>query len=425
MSSITWSDFDLPFGELEQHEVYFFHEIPRLLTLSARNFGLKLITNCVADDEREDGSWETTYLARCLPQGDFLGFRSGTRTLRDAFTLAPDGTLYTLVLRGSEDGEQEYSARPTPAIEVPEAWLPAVGAALKLPTATAQEFSSTELEDLSDQSGRSMVALEFKPERITRTEFPIAERAKSDTALQSIAARLAVVNRAKPIPGRPAAREVILHAVGDRAASYVELLAVDVSESTLMEDSELVGRVLNGLQELVANLAQPDTLLAYLEKAPRGVAGHAKSLLEVLKKTRSGLSVHTRPIGAKITVSSVTLDNALAGLAEFERDAARTVVDISRGTLLGLDVSSETFRVLDSGTGIVYAGHIAPAYVGAVDGLEVGTSSFVRASVAVDQPLPGMPGFPQHVLLELAPTPEAGSEIAADVEAGDDLEPRA
>ncbi len=394
---------ELPYGELAMDEVYFEHDGPRFFALRAERTGMRLLALCVDEDE-EAGTVTYIYLALSLER--FQRVRGGSLKVRQAFELSNRGDIWQVIA--------DYHAEPpanrvSPLDAVPSKWLPDADARLDLPTPTAPLFFRTELARQARESHRSLLAIELDPNGTNVTELRLRLLSRLGNSLQDTLDAVAQEEQGERTTSGSVqsaiSSEVQVSVYGIRAASFVLLLAVD-GEGRLFERSEVVEGTFRRLIGLTMSAAAPETLLSVLRDYSPRVRGKFKQLLEAATDARSGIAIHTAPLGAE--AQSASLDRsqvslALRTISEISPD--RSELPLARVALTALNTHRHTFEVWDAVQGRYYTGALSKEARELVNDSRVGSSSFysVMIEVLTDFASPSIEKYRLLSILELEP----------------------
>lgn len=374
----------LPYGKLEIQEVYFEHDGPKFFASRAVESGLVLLALCVEDD---DDSLETVFLYLVLPEARFRDIRSGHVGLRQAFEEAKPWQIWRVV-EDYSGAEAVVRAEAIRLEEISDRDLPTDSARLQLETPTTEPFDPSELSALASQSLRTVAAIELAASGENLTEFPLKGLGQVGSALQETIDALAQevsgpVTERGPIPAS-ITRDVQMSALGLRAASFVLLLGTD-KRGGLIDNSPLVESTMEQLVALVAAGSDPDTLVSAMRSHESRARGKFTNLLKAVFSSQSGIGVSLASqtgslVSARMSASDVT--GALISIGEVA--ATSNTIEISRGTLLASHTRRRTFEIFDNATGVRYPGTVASDAQLLINGLKVGNTSFVRATLRED-----------------------------------------
>lgn len=401
----------LPFGPLETLEVYSYYDFPRFFALrSALYPSVRVLALCIRDDDDSDNA-EFLYVA--LNEEKFGAVRSGGVALRNAFVGAAPEQLWRVRWVFTDSGPVAEGSLVRPE-ELRDDELPAPGAALSLPTATAQAFvPERDVLRRSRDLGRTVVAVELEDSREPRTEFPLKWLARIQGQLQDLLTAIGQEIGSKPTARGGVGREVLQQLQMSvlpqtLAASYVFLITPDLEASGQLVESDLVSGSLTELDMLLEACVSGETkpiLDAVLPHGPR-VRGRFGDLLSAADKAGSSMGLtFAGPKSDAFTTAHLSVGQvrtALAALASAEPD--QDELSVERGCLVGLDTTSGSFHLIDVATGRTFKGNSAPELRAEwTDTVAVGQASFVRARIrvekAVDRPDEVEPR--RYTLLEL------------------------
>ncbi|WP_427019515.1 hypothetical protein ACQCSX_23375 (plasmid) [Pseudarthrobacter sp. P1] len=365
------------FGAPFEHvETYFEYEGLRTFAMRSTRLSLYYIVNCVDENDDEE---TLTYLFVAVGADRFAAIRSGLVPFREAFTDPVGQGLYAALWDFKKDDYVSPELRLVVPSEVPDAWLPAKEARLRLPTPTAPEFDLEELQRLSANQGRTIFALEVESHASAITEFPTKYSGRLQVAVQGQIDALAQEYSAARV------QDIQTSVIGLRAASFVVVIAVDSSD-TLFELRDLTQHVFKGLQSLlsVAGDEDPETMIAALAPHTRRVRLRFRDILEPLVKTGSGLGFAAALVGEEgIVKTSYLTPRAVKTAFEAIENVTPVVqpLTIPRAILTGLTLRTKRFELTDAASMKTYKGSMTEEALTQADGLAVGKSSFVTAVI--------------------------------------------
>ena len=371
----------LPYGPLERTEVYFAHDGPRFFALRSRTLDVRLLAICV--DEDEDAG-EISYLYLAMSAERFAQVRAGRIGLREAFERADASTIWRVV-ESYEGGEPALTAHAVPFEEILDADLPLPGARLELPTPTAPPLVPSELASLSAQSLRTFVAVELDTVGSHTTEFPLKGLGLVSGSLQDTLDALAQEEVGPATAFGPIAASVTvdvqMSVYGLRAASFALVLATD-TKGGLLDNAPKVEATLSRLVDLVESGHDSRALLASM----RGYGARARSkftgLLRSVASCGSGLGFVVAPEDKPAVAAWLSGQEVVRALAAIDAvEPTERQIHVARGILQGSNTRRSTFELVDLASAQRYSGKVSPEAQAAIDGLRVGSHSFISADL--------------------------------------------
>lgn len=376
---MDFENLPLPGSPLALVETYIEYDGPRTFALRATTGEQPFyFVNAVDEDERS-----LILLAVRVSEDRFKAVRAGVVPFRAAFTDAGLGELFTVVCRWGDDGEAGFSAEVTRSSSLTDQDLPSPEARLDLPTATVEPFERQSVLPMSRAQNRTILAVELNPHGSNITEFPSKNFGEFSVALSGEvdALRLEAQGSRGDFRLRPSI-------VGMRAASFVVLFAFETD--TIDEPIEWTGPIVDGLNDLLIAAANPDTtvLLESLSAHINSVRTKFREILGSLAAVDSGIELTSVVAGASVERHS-SLDAAgvrRAQQAILHVEPAKSYMEVRRGVLVGLNVSTRRFELWDSSTAQRYKGYVDPPVIAQAHGLVVGGSEFLAARIRVEIP---------------------------------------
>jgi hypothetical protein len=365
---------------LSHYETYFEFEGPRTFALRSLDWSIYYLVNAV--DESDDGD-TLTYLLVMVPEHRFRAIRSGQVSFREAYAEAASETLFAVEWQYVA-GAWSPTTRAFSADNIPAQWLPAQTARLNLKTPTVAKFQQSELRQVSDAQNRTLFAIEVEGHGRNITEFPTRKSGELQIAIQMQLDALAteVHNGAYS-----AARDVQTTVLDLRAASFVLVLAID-KHDTLIERTELTSDVLERLRLLLVAASTEEVEGLYDELASHStrVRNRFRDLLAPLVQTGSGMALNTALVGSPDVVRTHIPASAVLFAHEAIVNVQPTIrrIDISRGTLEGLNVRLNRFDIFDNASAVTYTGYMSSEAAQQADGMTVSGSSFVAATLRME-----------------------------------------
>jgi hypothetical protein len=374
----------LPYGPLTLDEVFFEHDGPKLFSLRSRSLGVRILGICVDEDEEAE---TLTYLYLALGPERYLALRSGNIGLRFAIDQADQGCLWRAIEDYSGDAPT-LEAEVVSVASLSEADLPSPEARLNLPTPTVALLDQSELEAFATQGLRTVAAIELEANSENATEFPLRALGAVGTALQESVDALAQEEAGKPtergaIP--PTVTEQVQMAVlGLRAASFALVIGTD-KRGGMMDHAPFVEATLGRLSKLISDGGDASELTTSLRGYGPRARNKFAALLRAVTAVGSGIGVIAVPQSGQTVTAQMSSRDVVAALVAIDAvEPAVSTVEVRRGALIGLNTRRHTFELTDLATMERFAGKVASEAFGAVDGLNVGNSSFVAATLKVE-----------------------------------------
>ncbi|MFC3295127.1 hypothetical protein [Clavibacter michiganensis] len=369
----------------EYVETYVYFDGPQTFALRSRAMpDLYYVVNTV---EESDDETAVTALAVAVNEDRFRAVRSGVIQFRDTFAGAAPFSLFSIVWTFGDEGPPEVRIAPQRPSEIAEAWLPAVGARLKMPTATVRPFLSSELVSLSEAQGRTIFALEVETPDSLITGFPGRYAGELQTAVDGEVAALTkeIVTQSKS-PHRHEIRSSVLDL---RAASFVVVMGID-SVGTLAEATDVTELIFERLSELIAAVGDGDSaFLSLVKEHTPTVRNRFLDMLTAASGAGSGLALTSVVAhSGRVVRASAPPDRVQSAVDAFEMvEPTVEYVDLERGILTGLVLRRQRFEIVDAANPMVtYKGEMTAAATTQANGLRVGDDSFVAARIRVETP---------------------------------------
>jgi hypothetical protein len=368
------------FGTPLQHvETYVDYDGPRTFSMRSAAWPIYYIFNAVDEDE---AAGSLTFLAVAVTESRFRATRSGLITFRDAFAGAGTGAVTLVTWVTSDDGR---SVVLEPISEIPPEWLPVPGARLNLKTVTTKAFDARDLVHLSEAQDRTIFALEVESANSNITEFPTRFSGALQLAIHGEVEALAQESTSSR--NSPAVRTFSTNVIELQAASFVIVFGVENS-ATLAEQTELTTEVFEKLGALVSAAGAEDTdgFLDEMRKHGPRVRNRFLDILDPLVKTGSGLALTTAVAYEHKSTRASASASAVKSAAESIANVRPTItyVEVKRGVLMGLNVRTKAFELVDAVSETRYHGHMSEEARTEADGFPVGNSSYVYARIRVE-----------------------------------------
>lgn len=351
---------------------------------------LYYVVNTVDED---DAGNTLTALAVAMNGDRFRAVRSGVVPFRDTFAKAAAFSLFRIVWtfeRGVAAPSAEIELMR--ALDVPPAWLPAEGARLDLPTATAEPFVPNELVSLAEAQGRTIFAIEVETPCFRITGFPGRNSGELQTAVDSEVTALTKEVVGKSNKGAHV-QEIRASVIGLRAASFVVIMAID-SVGSMVEATDVTGKVFERLNALVASVGESDdAFLAEMKEHGSTVRNRFLDMLKAVSTAGSGLAIssvvaHTQSVQRR-SASPERVRSAMDAISNVEPE--RDHITVERGILTGLVLRRKRFEIVDAANpkNPPWQGEMTPEAAKDANGLRVGDDSFVKARIRVEVPFAG------------------------------------
>ncbi|BBH17183.1 hypothetical protein Back2_14700 [Nocardioides baekrokdamisoli] len=374
----------LPYGRLALEEVFFEHDGPKLFGLRSAVLGLRIIAICIDEDERESS---LAFIYVVMGARRYFEVRAGHMSLREAIFAADRGCLWRIE-HYSGGRSDSVTARLITAEEIPESDLPARGARLAIPTPTAAALDLGELREIAVQGLRTVAAIELEAYSENATEFPLRSLGVVGAALQDSVDSLAQEHQGRPTERgaiSPAITEhVQMSVIGLRAASFAVVIGAD-KRGGMVDSGPFVEATLSRLTTLVGLGANAEELTAALRQYGARARNKFASLLRAVNGAGSGIGIVTVPQSGPASAATMTPRQVVAALTAIDAvEPSVEEIPVRRGALIGLNTRLHTFELTDLATAQRYAGKVAPAAYSQVDGLHVGQTAFVSATVRVE-----------------------------------------
>ncbi|MCY0905801.1 DUF6575 domain-containing protein [Arthrobacter sp. H14-L1] len=370
---------DTVLGPLEISEVFFEHDGPRLFVAQNRAGNLYL-ANCVDEDEEE---YTETYLYVSVSRDRMNLVRSGYIPLREVYTQAEDRFVYKIT---AEYGKADPGNRleTIPADQIQDDWLPLAEARLEIATETLPSFNPEKFRADSEGEFRTRIALEIFPVDMLRTEVSLRSMSRLAGSFQDTVDSLAQEER-----GRPTARGLIPEEIlqeselvftGAQAASFVMVLAPKSSPTLIGHD--LVNKSTGRLLELLQAADSQEELTRLLGGYGIRARSKFRSLLTMLSDDETGAGVFLADHRGQLSVAKIGLEsvrNALSIIDNRSPDSEK--LELSRVTLVGVNLRTGIFELFDNVAGQRYSGQMAPDAKVQISGLPTGEEHFYTASL--------------------------------------------
>lgn len=362
-------------------DTYVYYDGPKAFALQSTTMpDLYYVVTTV--DEEDDGN--IVALAVAVSGERFRAIRSGLVTFREAFSEARSQSLNTITWHWNDDDEPEARIAPIEARFLTDSWLPTVGQRLQLQTDTIQAFEPSELVALSDAQNRTIFALEIGAAGVTRTEIPL--RLSGELQLYFGGGVEGTLKQIARKAKSKAARDITPLAIGNRAASYVFLMAID--SASMLEPTELTGAALERWGELIGAMGatQLDQFLNLLRGLPSPVRNNFRKLLKALTSIDSGVSLSSvLAFTQQLRVSTASASQVRAAVAAIDGAKPKVRhVTVQRGLLTGHVLHTRAFVLIDLADGFTYRGHMDSEASTQANGFPVGDASYVAGVVRVE-----------------------------------------
>lgn len=362
-------------------ETYVYHDGPVTFSLrSLRIPDLYYFVNTVDVDVNS-----ATALGVGVSKNTFHAVRSGLVPFRNVYLDQSENSLFEIVWNFSDGADLPLVSAIHPN-DLTEDLLPVAGARLDLPTHTVEEFENDEILELSRAQNRTVFAVKVDIPGSNITEFPAKQSGEFQIAINGSLEALA-----KEIGGSESAsiKEIRSNVIGLRAASFVVLMAIDNSRA-LFEPTEVTSRVFSSLNRIMEAVAIGDgqKFISELKTHNKNVRNKIKSLLIPLVSVGSGISITSAVAYSNqlrtIRAGSEDLAFALNSLVNVVPEISE--IRIKRGILIGLNLRTKRFELVDSSSAKSYKGYMTLEASSEANGLIVGDSSFISAVIQAEKP---------------------------------------
>ena len=346
---------------------------------------LYYVVNTVDED---DDSTTLTALAVAMNDDRFRAVRSGLVPFRDTFERAAPFSTFRIVWTFPAAGTPVADIEPLRTADVPTAWLPAEGAHLNLPTATAEPFVPNELVSLAEAQGRTIFAIEVETPGARITGFPGRNAGELQTAIDSQVAALTreIVGKGKT----PHVQEIRSSVLGLRASSFVVIMGID-SVGSMVEATDVTGEVFTRLNSLVSSVGENDgAFLAEMKEHGSAVRNRFLDILKAVATVDSGLGLssvvaHTQQV-VRTGASSVRVRAAVDAINAVKPEVG--YINLPRGILTGLVLRRQRFEIVDAANpkSAPFKGEMTAHATAQANGLRVGDDSYITARIRVEIP---------------------------------------
>jgi hypothetical protein len=371
------------FGSPFEHvETYVYYEGRRTFALRSTWADLFYIVNTVDEDDEAD---TLTALCVAVSADRFRFIRSGIVGFREAFTESAALSLYSVTWQFAEDPHS-----PTAVIasvlreDLTEGWLPSRDTRLNLPTETEIPFHDDDIVRLATSQSRTIFAVEVGGSPGNITQLPIRTSGELQVALDGEIDAL-YSEAAKP----SFARNVVPMFLGVRAASFVLVMAID--SPGLVEMTDVTQTVLEDFESLILAAAsdQAGALRAEMKNHTPRVRNRFKDILKPLAAVDSGVALISSVANSgKVSRVGATAAQVHAAYDEIENSLPEIDhADIERGLLIGLNVRTRSFEIVDLTTASTYKGHMDKNVQElAKGGFVVGENGLIKATIRIQIP---------------------------------------
>jgi hypothetical protein len=379
---MDYESLDLLGAPFQIVDTYVYYEGPKAFAMRSMTMpDLYYVVTTV--DERDNG--DLVALAAAVDGERYRAIRSGLVTFREAFTEAHSRALSVVTWHWSdEEIDARSSIDSISASDLTDSWLPIVGRRLQLQTDTIQAFDPQELLGMSDAQNRTIFAVEIAAAGVTRTELPLRVSGEVQVFLGGgIEGTLKqIARKAKST----IAREIMPLAIGNRAASYVFLMAID--SASMLEPVEFTGEALGRWDDLIGAMGSTETdrFLELLKAFPPPVRNNFRRLLKVLTSIDSGVSMSSvLAFTQTLRVSTASASQVRTAVAAIEGAKPKVrYVTIQRGILTGHVLHTRAFVLIDLADAFTYRGHMESDASIQANGFPVGDASYVTGVIRVE-----------------------------------------
>jgi hypothetical protein len=373
---------DTQLGALSIDEVYFEYEGPKFFS-AVSAAGARYLALAVSEDEEADTE---SFLYVAVSPSRFESIRSGALELRHAFTSPEDGILFEVVADYVSKQSTVHLINPE---QVDESQLPLEGARLEIPTDTRPSFEPERLTEEANGLGRILVALELEPADSRRTEISLRSLSRLsgfiqdtlDALGQEIAGR--ATNRGA-IPGDVVqATEMVFRE--SLAASFVVVLADNVEEGKL-GPSPLLAEACGRLSQLFSHAQSGDNFRDLLAGYGPRARTKYRTLMEQLSDDGTGVDFFVAQPGQELAHTRLTRERLASSLDVIRETGLEVKTQyIDRAHIIGANIRTRSFEIIDAETGAKYSGYMEPRVRAQVAGLAIGLDHIYSATVLVQQ----------------------------------------
>lgn len=346
-------------------------------------------------DESDDGN-TLTALAVAVNKDRFRAIRSGFVPFRDAFEKAAPFSLFRIDWTFAAEGQPTAEIGLLRAADVELAWLPADGARLNIPTQTVEPYVPNELVSLANAQARTIFAIEVATPNNRITGFPGRNAGELQVAvdreLVALTKEILAESKTKSLSSAHA-REIHSSVLGLKAASFVLVMGIDTVGS-MVEATDVVRKVFERFNALVASVGETDeAFLSQMKEHGSTVRNRFLDVLDSLERVGSGLALSSVIANTTEVVRTAASPDRVRSSVAAIRNVAPKIehVDIGRGILTGLILSSKRFVIVDAADlkKLPYKGEMTKVATESANGLRVGDDSFVTARIRVEIPFAG------------------------------------
>lgn len=369
----------LPFGPLEITEVYFEHDGPRFFAVRGLEVDIRFLAFCVDDGEETQ---HAVYLYLAMTPARLALVRSGELGLLQAFEESSPWQIWRVV-EDFLDEPPAISATTVRLADIPNEDLPTRDAVLQLPTDTAPPLDLVELSQWAQSSMRTIAAIELSASGENLTEFPLAGLGAVGTSVQETLDALAQEESGTPtergvIP-KNITDDVQMSAMALRAASFVLVIGTD-KQGGFTDNAVRVEATLERLQALITLGSTPEELVRAMQAYGSRARGKFTGLLRAVIANGSGIGVIAAPQTGAASSARMTAGQVRRAIASIDEVVpTENELVVRRGTLLGSNTRRRTFEIFDNASTNRYTGTVSAAALAQIDGLPVGSTSYVTA----------------------------------------------
>jgi hypothetical protein len=342
-------------GDLRIDQVFEFYDFPRLFSAS-NQVGASFLAVCTFDDE---DSFEWLYLP--LSKDRLASVATGRITLFSAFTKPETGYLFKATIDDRGNGPVDYIL----AEQIPIEDLPAKHAVLNAGgSQKASQYGLGQVDPAAaaQASRRDTYNLYLNPPGMASPELSTRLLGNLLVDIQDLVDAIGQSQHGEPTAKGLIPAEILkqtsLNACQIFEGSFGLQLKGNASPDLL--GNPILGNALDELMTLLRIGADEDAISNKLHSLKARVASKYRKLLKDLVQTRSPLKVEWGS-PASITVRQAIVDQQtlVDAYQIVSRISVQMVEEITLvAELIGMDVSTEKFRVKEPETGYEYSGNV-------------------------------------------------------------------
>ena len=345
-------------GHLEIVDVYQYYDFPRIFLCKNRT-NVQFLVLSTYDDFDE---FEWLYLP--VSNDRIISILSQRITLRHAFSSPEDEFLYTV----SSNFDGKSTVYSVLAEEVPDEDLPKDNVYLECDgLEVSMGFGAVDAQEAARASRRETYNLHLYPADSRTPELELKGFGVLLTTFQSLADALGQYCKGKPTASGAIPSEVL---------SETRFKATQIFDGSfgIQFKSDITSDLFNGslasdvLQELTGLLSVSSDdveVTKKLHQLEARVASKYKSFLKSLMYLDSPLKVEwgspCEGRGGALRLDKKSISSALELVSKIEKDMSEPIK--FKAELLGLDIKTKAFRVIDLANGESYSGKVSDEYV--------------------------------------------------------------